>query len=407
MVANRVLVLDTNLRQGLVTLRNLGQHGIEITAGSTTDLNPGAYSKYATRSLCYPSPLTDEVGFADAIEAELRAREYDMVVGLGNATIPALTKHRERFEQYTAIPYPPHDRLMIGFDKWDSYQAACDAGIPVPKSVLPDDIDFEAVESEIGYPVVLKPRQSHSRHGFVVCHSQAELETAYRNRNRELGSYLIQEYIPSDGEMGVYTLYDWSSNLVGLTVQRRLRTNPPEGGISTLRETIDHPVAVQYADKLLRSIDWTCAAMVEYRIDSRDGVPKMLEINPRFWGSMALSVFAGVEFPYLLYQLVTTGTCESQCSYNVGVQAQHFPGEIGQLLGRPDKLTAARELFKRPSVPRTYDVLGRDDPAASIAYLALNAQQLAAPVVERLVQSATFRGSRRMNPVADVLSRIR
>ncbi|MFC7205394.1 ATP-grasp domain-containing protein [Haloferax namakaokahaiae] len=407
MVANRVLVLDTNLRQGIVTLRNLGRHGIEVTAGATTKLNPGAYSKYATHSIRYPSPDGDATAFADAIEAELRERDYDMVVGLGNATIPALTKHRDRFERYTAVPYPPHDLLMVGFDKWYSYQAACDAGIPVPKTVLPDAIEFDDVEAEVGYPVVLKPRRSHSRHGVVVCHSQAELEAAYRNRDQSLGSYLVQEYIPSEGEMGVYTLYDWSSNLVGLTVQRRLRTNPPEGGISTLRETIVHPEAVQYAKQLLGSIDWVGAGMIEYRIDSRDGVPKMLEFNPRFWGSMALSVFAGVEFPYLLYQLVTTGTCDAQKSYRVGVQAQHFAGEVGQLLSRPDKLTAARELLRRPDSPRTYDVLSRDDPLAAVAYVALNVQQLTTPLTERLLRRIRFRRSRRMKPVVDMVGRLR
>ena len=41
---------------------------------------------------------------------------------------------------------------------------------------------------------------------------------------------------------------------------------------------------------------------IEFRIDSRDGVPKIMEVNPRFWGSLQLSILSGVDFPYLLYK---------------------------------------------------------------------------------------------------------
>jgi len=33
------------------------------------------------------------------------------------------------------------------------------------------------------------------------------------------------------------------------------------------------------------SLDWHGVAMVEFWIDSRDGKPKLMEINPRFWGT--------------------------------------------------------------------------------------------------------------------------
>ena len=34
----------------------------------------------------------------------------------------------------------------------------------------------------------------------------------------------------------------------------------------------------------------------------------MIEVNPKFWGSLELSIAAGVDFPYLLYQLLATGS---------------------------------------------------------------------------------------------------
>ena len=39
--------------------------------------------------------------------------------------------------------------------------------------------------------------------------------------------------------------------------------------------------------------------MVEWKVDLRDGRPKLMEINPRFWGSLELAVRSGVNFPSL------------------------------------------------------------------------------------------------------------
>jgi len=69
--------------------------------------------------------------------------------------------------------------------------------------------------------------------------------------------------------------------------------------------------------------------VVEFRIDARDGRPKLLEINPRFWGSLALSVQSGVEFPYVLYQLATGGTCRPALDYRTGVRTRQLLGDVG------------------------------------------------------------------------------
>lgn len=40
--------------------------------------------------------------------------------------------------------------------------------------------------------------------------------------------------------------------------------------------------------------------MVEFRV-SDDGTGYLMEINPRFWGSLQLAIDSGVDFPWLLY----------------------------------------------------------------------------------------------------------
>jgi carbamoylphosphate synthase large subunit len=56
---------------------------------------------------------------------------------------------------------------------------------------------------------------------------------------------------------------------------------------------------------LLKALKWHGVAMVEFRLRP-DGTPVFLEVNGRFWTSLALAVHAGADFPVLLAKLAGT-----------------------------------------------------------------------------------------------------
>src|SRR5689334_23448558 len=57
--------------------------------------------------------------------------------------------------------------------------------------------------------------------------------------------------------------------------------------------------------RLLSAIGYTGLVEVEYKFDVRDRRYKLLDINPRLWTWSALGSRAGVDFPYLLWQIMT------------------------------------------------------------------------------------------------------
>jgi predicted ATP-grasp superfamily ATP-dependent carboligase len=52
--------------------------------------------------------------------------------------------------------------------------------------------------------------------------------------------------------------------------------------------------------------------MVEFKKNVRDGRYYVIEANPKFWGSLDLSIAAGVDFPWLLYDLLVSGSASSE-----------------------------------------------------------------------------------------------
>jgi predicted ATP-grasp superfamily ATP-dependent carboligase len=381
MPTERALVTDGERRQSIVAVRNLGRNGVDVTVGSDEPVCPAGRSKYASRRFRYPSPTDDEDAFLRALERELRTRSHDVLLPVTTPTVEYVVKHRERLEQYARIPYPPIETLRSGLDKGRTLVAARSAGVPVPRTLTPETLDLDAVESALEYPVVVKPHNASGREGLQVCETPDEVVAAFRASTERFGPTMIQEFVPNGGEFGVYTLYDRSSDLVGLTVQRRIRTNPPDGGPSTLRETVENPELVSLADDLLSELDWCGVAMVEFRVDARTEEPKLLEINPRFWGSLALSVQAGVAFPYLLYRLGKGESTEPVLDYRVGVQARQLLGDVGHLLRRRDRLAALAEFLTPADAPRGFDVVSRDDPWPALGF----AVHVAADTVARAV----------------------
>lgn len=363
---SRALVLDADARHGLVTVRSLGRHGVAVTAGAERAPSAGGCSRYSARRFRYPSPVEATGAFVDAVAAELREREYDALVPVHDATVVPVARNRERLAELAGVPYQPYEDLRVALDKGRTAAAARDAGVPHPATVPADDADLDAVEADLGYPVVVKPRRGSQRVGVSVCGSRRELERAVERGRERHGALLLQAFVPNGGEVGVYTVYDRESTLRGLTVQRRVRSNPPEGGPSTLRETVRNPGLVRLAGDLLESVGWRGAAMVEFRVDARTGEPMLMEVNPRLWGSLALTVHAGVDVPVLLYQLATEGRCDDRTDYEVGACARWLFGDLLQALAREDRLAAAAE-FLRPTGCR-HDVLSVDDPLPAAVY---------------------------------------
>ena len=108
--------------------------------------------------------------------------------------------------------------------------------------------------------------------------------------------------------------------------------------------------------------------MIEFKVDNRTGIPNLLEINGRLWGSLPLAVAAGVDFPWLAWELATTGHTDQVTDYAVGTRCRNLVGDARNLLAsvRQGPMSArflAVQEFLRMSEPDLhYDVASREDP---------------------------------------------
>ena len=102
----------------------------------------------------------------------------------------------------------------------------------------------------------------------------------------------------------------------------RIREKPPTGGVSVYRESVPLRDDVRaYSERILGRFNWSGVAMVEFREDRATGIPYLMEVNGRFWGSLQLAIDAGVDFPAMLVQLALGEEIPRISSYRMAPRA--------------------------------------------------------------------------------------
>lgn len=374
---SKVFVTDAQMRSSLAIIRSLGKRGLEVTAGEETRFATGFFSKYCKHKVVYPSPTKNRKEFENYLLKVLQKNEYDVIFPSAQACLEPIVFNEKEISKYVKIALPPSNIFIKGYNKEITLKIAMENNIPCPKTYFPRCLDdLYSIKDKLEYPIIIKPRISYGRRGVRICNSFDELVIKYKEVCSTYEKPLVQEYIHGE-ELGVYTLFNFDSEPVALTVQRRIRSYPVSGGPSTLRETIKNEtskVAIEIAFKLLKAMKWVGVAMVEFKIDSKDKTPKLMEVNPRFWGSLQLSILAGVDFPYLLYKMMMGEYINPVLDYKEGVKCRWLlPGDILWFLTAPNKLKNLPEFLKFNCAD---DIISLEDPLPTIGFVLATARYL-------------------------------
>jgi predicted ATP-grasp superfamily ATP-dependent carboligase len=379
-----VLVTDGNQRSTLAVVRALGRGGIPVTVGESRPSSLAGSSKHCSRRICYPSPGEEGERFLAFLRDEVRQGTYDLLIPMTDIAMQLISSERERLAPLVRLPFPVQAQVNLVQDKRYVLLAAREAGIACPETFLLHESETaETIAPRIHFPAVIKPRFSqYYREGKWIsgpvryARDAASLKAEYSRIHQLIPNPLVQERIEGEGR-GVFLLV-WNGELKAAFCHRRLREKPPWGGVSVFSESVSlNQNLVEKSYALLKVLGWQGVAMVEYKVDRRDGQPKLMEVNGRFWGSLQLAIDAGMNFPVLLYRLAMGEEVPPQFEYEVGIKNRWLLGDldhllmtwrpshstIGPQLSSPLRLKALLDFAKVYQRGLHYEVLRFDDPA--------------------------------------------
>jgi predicted ATP-grasp superfamily ATP-dependent carboligase len=233
----------------------------------------------------------------DQLGSTLKRMNADVVLPLDDASVWLCDAVSSGFDVPVAGPTGNHARLAS--DKRLQIKAAVDAGFRVPAT---QEVQFSEEALQLGqFPVVLKPALAVREVGgrlrkgrMYVCADRGELKRAVGEWG-ESEPMLLQPLLPGTGEglfglAGPKGVQNWSAH-------RRIRMMNPQGsGSSACRSMPITDQPVECGERMLKIANWSGMFMIELLRDTSNQ-NWFMELNGRSWGSMALALRMGLEYP--------------------------------------------------------------------------------------------------------------
>jgi len=373
------LVIGGDYR-GLGTVRSLGRRKIPVWVLTGEHLIAGV-SRYARRRFIWPAAEEER-----QIEYLVRLGEQHNLRGWalfpsGDETAATIARHHAALRNQFRLTVPPWDVLQWAYDKRLTYRLASMVGVHFPQTHT-FTCREEIARLECAFPAVLKPAVKPKLNRFTAAKAwrvedRQSLLQGYDEASKMLdpNAIMIQELIPGSGEQQFsYAALCLDGRPLAALVARRTRQFPADfGRSSTFVETIDDKEIEEAGRRLVSAIGFTGLVEVEFKRDPRDGLHKLLDINPRIWGWHTLGRRAGIDFSFLLWRLIQ-GESLSERRGVAGVRWMRMSTDVAAAVaemwrGRLSVGAYVKSLFS----PVESAIFAADDPLPALLELPLGA----------------------------------
>jgi predicted ATP-grasp superfamily ATP-dependent carboligase len=291
----RVLITDAQDRSSLAGCRSLHRAGYTVHAVASSRPAAAHWSRFCDARLVASDPREDEAHFVDELSTIVRRSSYRLLVTGSDASLLAVSRHRERFEPFVELGLPAAVVVERCMSKQALVHTAAGAGLDSPETeVCADEAAAKAAARRLGYPVVLKPRSTvFGRNGGLVQRGST-LVMDEDSLVALLPGYgtpsLIQQCV--DGELLSFSGVAVGGGLLAYGVSRYGRTWPPEGGAVSFAETISAPPGLRRkVESLITALGWQ--GVFEVELVKHGTRFAAIDFNPRLFGSLELITRAG------------------------------------------------------------------------------------------------------------------
>jgi predicted ATP-grasp superfamily ATP-dependent carboligase len=341
----KIFVLDGRSLASLAIVRSLGKKGFEIQCGEEFGLNLTRFSKYVKKSWIYPSPDSNPDAFIEEIKKITLREKFDMIIPVRDDTTLLIAKYAQDLSHITNLYIAEYDAIKLLQDKAETIKIAHQCGVPHPRTWFPEETDLQEILAHLRTPFLIRARISSGSRGIAFVREGQDFLEQYESVKRDFGEPMIQEYVQKKSYCTACVLLDQNSDEVASFAYERVKEYPLSGGPTVVGISCKNDEVIRYAISLLKRIGWRGVAEVEFIIDQQ-GIPKLLEVNPRFWMPLNLAIQSGVDFPYLLYQLAMKNPVRKPETYTIPMKYRWvIPNEILWALSSPQKKQAFKELL--------------------------------------------------------------
>ncbi|MGI6071399.1 MAG: ATP-grasp domain-containing protein [Lachnospiraceae bacterium] len=362
----RVLVTSGGARQTLTILHGLKQLGCHIAVLCSSRLDVGYASNIPHEKILDSRISTTGDDYIPFLTELLQTGKYDVILPVCEMSTNLVTQNEDELKKYVRLACASRQSYMNAFDKQKTFEKSAELNIPMPCTRLSGQ-SVEDYLKTVEFPLIIKPRSGMGSIGFHKFEDEENFWEYIDEKKIDLDEYVLQEFVHYEKRLGTILFMDGKGNACMAYADEVLRWFPIDAGTASLIRSIDHPEAIDYSVKLLKSMNWQGVAALSFMVDIKTGEPKLMEINGRIPASIRLSMQCGYNVAKLLLEMACDAEIEQYPVNTVfGQLTRHFHAEIPWFFKSPDKFRCEPSWF---SWKNTKDVVyWSDDPKPWFAY---------------------------------------
>ncbi len=239
-------------------------------------------------SICRADAPPDDARFVQLVNHYAALRDDAVLIPADVEGARMVARNRTALRM-RVTPFSPPELLDVLNDKWRFFQFCCEHDLPVPPTRLLGDkeaVDFVALASELGLPMIIKPIDKAGSEGVVLIADASDFRRRIRdNPDYAYGRLIAQRYI--DGIDLCFNLLAVDGIIVAQSTQRRTRN---------LVRFLENAELGELGRRLARASQYHGVMCIDARQEHVTGKIYLIESNPRFWASLGASAWCGLNF---------------------------------------------------------------------------------------------------------------
>lgn len=325
-----VLIVLGAFETGLGVIRSLGELGhIVYCLDYKKDI--ASYSKYV-KSKTIPHPLQNSVAFIDSLISFAKQFSIKPVLFLtSDDFLKAVAINRDILGKYFNFNILSDSVLETVEDKFKLFQFCRNNNIPVPDTYKLDSVtDLQPLRTiQLNFPMIIKGADVNTWrakvHGSKKGYKVNNLEELIELSTEVLGkgvSILIQEIIdgPDTNHFKYCAYYSKSGKPLAKFTLKKIRQYPVHFGVGSVVESVFDKRIMDIGERLFVALGATGVVSAEFKLDEKDGVVKLIEVNARYWQQNYLATACGINFPLIQVRDLSGHFQEPSDNFRVGVK---------------------------------------------------------------------------------------
>jgi predicted ATP-grasp superfamily ATP-dependent carboligase len=322
----KALIVEHGMsRAALAAARGLAAAGWTVGVASPRERSLAAASRSVSHEHWVPD-TSDPNGFVEGVRDIVVDHGYEVVFGADDAEVMLLCQHAGEIP--AAVPYPDPESVALALDKVELGRLAEQAGIATPATADSPD--------GLALPMIVKGRM-HAEGGAsrqdASIERQMERVEARAEEIRESGGRPIFQELVTGSLVALVCLVGGDAEVLAAVQQQAELTVPAAAGVTVRgRTTAVNQALLRRVSELLRGLGWRGLAELQFIQPADGGEPRLIDLNGRFYGSLSLSMAAGVNMPAAWAALATGDDPGDLPAPRQGVRYQWLEGDLRRAL---------------------------------------------------------------------------